>query len=164
MDQGLPGELGWEMCRPPRLAGVPMISSLAQPHSPPQRHRRLFASCELLPILFCDSDMPWRAAGFPLRLPVHSAAFSRSDLQADVMSNFTGKSPSPRLSLTENSRSRIRRGNAARTPQRMLRRCPASSAQATNWLSEAGGEGSKRAEEMGLERVGVGDWKAPIIK
>lgn len=85
-------------------------------------------------------------------------------LQADVMSNFTGKSSSPRLSLTENSRSWTRRGSAARTPQRMLRRCPASSAQATNWLSEAGGEGSKRAEEMGLERVGVGDWKAPIIK
>lgn len=57
-DQGLPNELRWEMCRPPRLAGVPMISSLAQPRSPPQRHRRLFASSELLPILFRDSDMP----------------------------------------------------------------------------------------------------------
>lgn len=81
------------MCRPPRLAGVPVISSLAQPHSPPQRHRRLFASSELLPVLFRDSDTLWRAAGFPLRLPLHSAAFSGSDLSADVMSNLTGKIP-----------------------------------------------------------------------
>lgn len=43
-------------------------------------------------------------------LPLHPAAFPRSDLRADVPCSLTGKSPSPRLALKENSRSRIRGG------------------------------------------------------
>lgn len=91
--------------------------------------------------------------------PLHPAAFPRSDLRADVPCSLTGKSPSPRLSLTENSRP-ASAGERCPPPARVLRRCPAPPARGIDQGAPVIGGGGGGLEER--RRAGAaagGGWR-----
>lgn len=160
---GLPNELGCEMQLPHPLRDCkcfPLSLSPALPRSAtgvclfspsPDFVSRLGRALKCCRISHPHSHTR------PRRPP--PAAFPRSDLRADVPCSLTGKSPSPRLSLMENSRSRIRGGALPRPPKECSGVAPIHLPKRStreSWLSEAW-RGSKSVEEMELGRVGVGN-------
>lgn len=134
---------------PPRPR--PLLSSLVQQRSSPQHHRPVLPFCDFVSRLG-HALKHCRISPAP---PLHPAAFPRSDLRAEVRCSLTGKSPSPRLSLS--SRSPIRRetlpaphkGCSGVAPFHLPKRATREALV----ISVRGG--SKSVEELGQGRWGL---------